>query len=208
MQTFPETSGPCPPDAVFRAMFEARKRVFVDLLKWDVPVLAHTYELDQFDTPDADYLILTDDENGHRASARLLRTDRPHSLGDLFSCLCDGPVPARSDLKEITRFCIEPTLSRPERREVRNQLVTALVDHALATGLSGYTAVAPPGWYRQIAEFGWQCRALGPEQNLAGECLVALEIAIDRTTPADLARNGIYRAGSHRCGGLSLEVAS
>ena len=38
-------------------MFEARKRVFVDLLKWDVPVLDDAYEIDQFDTPDASYLV-------------------------------------------------------------------------------------------------------------------------------------------------------
>lgn len=208
MQPFPEVSGSCPPDAVFRAMFEARKRVFVDLLKWDVPVLADTYELDQFDTPDADYLILTDRGNGHRASVRLLRTDRPHILGSLFPCLCDGPVPDRSHLREITRFCIEPTLSRPERREARNQLVTALVDHALATGLSGYTAVAGTGWYRQIAGFGWQCRALGPEQDVGGERLVALEIEIESTTPDDLARNGIYCAGTYRRADDRLEEVS
>ncbi len=208
MQTLPENSGSCPPDAVFRAMFEARKRVFVDLLKWDVPVLADTYEVDQFDTPDADYLILTDQGNGHRASARLLRTDRPHILGSLFARLCDGPVPERNDLREITRFCIEPTLSRPERRQVRNQLVAALVDHALATGLSGYTAVAGTGWYRQIAGFGWRCRALGPEQKVAGERLVAIEIEIASTTPADLARNGIYCSAAWKRADARLEAVS
>lgn len=208
MQTFPEVSGSCHSDAVFRAMFEARKRVFVDLLKWDVPVLVDTYELDQFDTPDADYLILTDKGDGHRASARLLRTDRPHILGSLFPCLCDGPVPDRSDLREITRFCIEPTLSRPERRLARNQLVTALVDHALATGLSGYTAVAGTDWYRQIAGFGWQCRALGPEQHVGGERLVALEIEIESTTPGHLARSGIYCAGAYERSDVQLEAVS
>ena len=40
-------------DASLRAMFAARKQVFVDLLKWDLPVLAGEYELDQFDDPDA-----------------------------------------------------------------------------------------------------------------------------------------------------------
>lgn len=32
------------PDGVLRAMFAARKSVFVDLLKWDVPVLGGQYE--------------------------------------------------------------------------------------------------------------------------------------------------------------------
>lgn len=38
-----------------RAMFQARKRVFIDLLGWHVPVLVGQYEVDQFDTPDAAY---------------------------------------------------------------------------------------------------------------------------------------------------------
>src|SRR3546814_10692398 len=41
-------TGPTP-DGVLRAMFAARKSVFVDLLKWDVPVLEGRYEIDQFD---------------------------------------------------------------------------------------------------------------------------------------------------------------
>ena len=41
-----------------REMFEARKRVFVDLLKWDVPVLEGRFEIDQFDDEHAAYLIV------------------------------------------------------------------------------------------------------------------------------------------------------
>jgi len=208
MQPFPQVARPDPSDAVLRAMFEARKRVFIDLLKWDVPVLAGAYELDQFDNPDAEYLILADSEERHRGSVRLLRTDRPHILGDLFASLCDEPVPSDPALREITRFCIEPTLSRQERRDVRNELVTALVDHALANGIAGYTAVAGTGWYRQVTEFGWRCRALGPELNLGSERLVALQIDIDVATPAALARNDIYQQGAVQSRGAQMAQAS
>lgn len=208
MQQFPDPVRSSPSDAVFRAMFEARKRIFVDLLKWDVPVLANAYELDQFDNRDADYLILADREDGHRASARLLRTDRPHILGGLYPFLCDGPVPSDSAVREITRFCVEPSLTRPERRTVRNQLVTALVDHAIITGLAGYTAVAGASWFRQIVSFGWRCRALGPESTIGGERLVALTIEIDGDTPALLAANGIYCRSSYQHTGARLEMVS
>lgn len=186
----PGNSGHSAP--VLRTMFEARKQVFVDLLKWDVPVLEDRYEIDQFDTPDADYLILTDDKARHRASARLLQTDRAHILGGLFPSLCDGPVPSGSGIREITRFCIEPTLERAERRQTRNQLVTALVQHALANGIDAYTAVAIRAWFRQIADFGWKCRALGPFHKIGCETLVALHIEIDANTAGDLDANGIY----------------
>ncbi len=59
-----------------RAMFAARKRVFVDLLKWDIPVLEGRFEVDQFDDGHARYIVLTDDSHNHLASARLLPTTR------------------------------------------------------------------------------------------------------------------------------------
>jgi N-acyl-L-homoserine lactone synthetase len=184
-------------DAAVRNMFEARKRVFVDLLKWDVPVLNDRYEIDQFDTPHANYVILTGDDVSHRASARLLRTDRAHILGELFPALCESAVPTGINTREITRFCIEPTLSRADRRIARNQLVTALVQHALAEGVTDYTAVANLAWYRQIADFGWKCQALGPPRYIDGECLLALHIQIDADTPDDLKETGIFTASDY-----------
>ena len=102
-------------DQALRLMFEARKRVFVDILKWDVPVLQDRYEIDQFDTTDADYLILTDETEAHIASARLLRTDRAHILGELFTFLCEEALPSGATTREITRFlhrsCAVPEIS-------------------------------------------------------------------------------------------------
>lgn len=183
-------------DPQLRVMFEARKRVFVDLLKWDIPVLADRFEVDQFDTPEADYLVLVDDLGRHRASARLLRTDRPHILADLFAHLCDGPIPSGPTTREITRFCLEPRLARSERRHARDELVTALAEHAIRHGITDYTGVASEAWFSQIADFGWDCRALGPLRDASGANLVALHIAIDAGTPDKLAAAGIYRPPS------------
>ena len=65
------TPGTEPGAALLRAMFAARKAVFIDLLGWDLPVLAGQYEMDQFDDEHARYLILSDNDD-HLASARLL----------------------------------------------------------------------------------------------------------------------------------------
>jgi len=173
-------------------MFEARKRVFVDLLKWDVPVLDGRFEVDQFDTPDAVYLVLADERANHRASARLLRTDRSHILGQLFPSLCEGIIPSGLQTREITRFCIDPALCRTERRRTRNELVSALVDHALRWNITDYTAVANMPWFRQIARFGWKCRALGPPRSIGTEMLIALHIEIDDQTISQLQDSGIY----------------
>src|SRR5258705_9175705 len=76
-----------------RAMFEARKQVFVDLLKWEVPVLDGRYEVDQFDDEHAVYLIVADAAGEHFGSARLLPTTPPHILNPLFPHLFACPPP-------------------------------------------------------------------------------------------------------------------
>lgn len=177
---------------LLRAMYAARKSVFVDRLGWDVPVIADKYEIDQFDAATATYLVLLGEGDQHRASARLLRTDAPHILSDLFPALCTGPVPVGAEILEITRFCIDPSLARSEQRIARNQLVTALVEYALSARIATYTAVATTSWFRQISRFGWNCTALGPSRRLLGEDLVAMRIDIDQDTPSALSPKGIY----------------
>lgn len=178
---------------VLRGMFEARKRVFVDLLKWDVPVIADRYELDQFDDAHATYLILTDAERRHLASARLLDTRRPALLDSMFGALCDRPPPRGAHVREITRFCLSRGVSASARRIARDRLVSALVFHALDTGLSCYTGVAETGWYKQILGFGWDCRPLGALRRVHGHMLGAFVIAIDGDTPRKLQRTGVLR---------------
>ncbi len=179
-------------DAAMRGMFEARKRVFVDLLGWDLPVLAGRYEVDQFDDAHARYLIVTDRDHRHLASARLLPTTRPHILGDLFAELCEDVPPQGPNIYEITRFCLERSASAQRRRDARNQLVSALADYALANGITAYTGVAEIGWLQQILAFGWRCRPLGMPKQIDGMVLGALRIEITPETPALLAAAGIY----------------
>ena len=178
-------------DGVLRAMFAARKSVFVDLLQWDVPVIDGTYEIDRFDDPHATYLVLADREGRHLASARLLPTTRPHILDSFYTELCEDGPPSGSDVYEITRFCLDRGLTARERRAVRDTLVTALVEHALAHGITAYTAIAEMPWFQQILAFGWRCRPLGLPQVIETATLVALRIEIDGDTPTQLAAAGI-----------------
>jgi N-acyl-L-homoserine lactone synthetase len=176
-----------------RAMFEARKRVFVDLLKWDVPVVDGRYEVDQFDDEEATYLIVADADGGHAGSARLLKTVRPHILDTLFEDLCGAPPPRGPGVLEITRFCLGRGGSAAERMETRNILVSGLVHYALENGIETFTGVAEIGWLQQILAFGWRCRPLGLPRMRDGKMLGALAIGISDETPSLLAANGIYR---------------
>ena len=182
---------PCGQPAL-RAMFRARKQVFVDTLKWDVPVVEGQYELDQFDDEHATYILVTSDDRRHLASARLLPTNRPHILGSLFPHLCSSTPPAGPDVYEITRFCLDPNQHARDRRTARNALVSALVAFALEHGIAIYTGVAEVGWLQQILAFGWDCDPLGPPQRLDCGMLGALAIRISPNTPLLLEQTGIW----------------
>ena len=182
-----------PGNAALRAMFAARKQVFIDKLQWDLPALDGRFELDQFDTPDARYLILLDpDDLRHRASARLLPTTAPHLLGDIYSHLCADGAPSGEGVWEISRFCLDPAQTPAECRDARNQLVTALADYALHHGIGEYVGVAEAGWYHTISKFGWTCRTLGPVHRDGACRILALSIAIDQDTLPGLQRTGTY----------------
>ena len=169
---------------ILRAMFEARKRVFVELLKWDVPVIDGRFELDQFDDPHCSYLIVTNAAGDHLGSARLLPTIRPHILDTLFPDLVAGAVPAGPRILEITRFCLSRNQNASERLETRNRLVSALVAY--------YTGVAELSWLQQILAFGWHCRPLGLPRQYDGALLGALRIDISKETPALLHQGRIW----------------
>jgi N-acyl-L-homoserine lactone synthetase len=191
---------------ILRQMFEARKQVFVDLLKWNVPILEGRFEVDQFDDEQAIYIIVADPAGEHLGSTRLLRTTRPHILGTLFPELCSGPVPAGEDVFEITRFCLGRNQGAARRRHTRNRLVSALVRFALANGIKTYTGVAEMAWLQQILAFGWDCRPLGAPRHLGSALTGALAISITPETPSLLERSGIW-AGEKSAGAALAEAA-
>jgi acyl-homoserine lactone synthase len=181
-------------DVLLRAMFSERKRVFVDLLRWDVPVLEGQFEIDQFDGPTTIYLIIAGRDGEHRGSMRLLPSTGPHVLGSIFASLCFAAPPCASDIWEISRFCLSRRLRAPERRLVRNQLVTAAARFALDNAIAGYSCVADRGWITQIGAFGWHCEPLGMLQRLDCGLVGAMKITIGADTPALMRAAGTWAA--------------
>jgi acyl-homoserine lactone synthase len=171
--------------ALLAAMHRDRKRVFVDFLKWNVPVLDGCYEIDQFDTDTAIYLIVADPHSErHLGSVRLLPSLEPHILGDIFPQLCVRGVPRGAGIFEMTRLCVSPDVAdRGEQRRIRSELGLAVVEFALLYGISRLTGTAHMAWLSQLLAVGWDVDMLGPTQTIAGEEIGAIAINI---TPATL----------------------
>jgi N-acyl-L-homoserine lactone synthetase len=178
------------------AMFEERKLVFIDLLKWKLELTDGRYEMDQFDDEHAIYLVASHADGSHLGSMRLLPTDRPHILGSLFAFLSDEPPPAGPGILEVTRLCLSPRLNAAERRRIRNELISTMVDFALSHGVIALTGVAQIAWLSQIQEMGWRCAVLGSPRCIGGKMTGAFRIDLDAQTPQALADSGIYVPGT------------
>jgi acyl-homoserine lactone synthase len=181
---------------LLQSMFADRKRLFVDLLGWDVPVIDGQYEMDQFDNADTIYLVVDDDDGGHAASIRLSPTNRPHMLDTLFVHLCPLGVPAGDTIWESSRLCLPQRHGAGRRRSLRDMLFTSMVEIAIERGIEGYTGVIPDPFRKEVLAMGWRAEPLGPAVRIPGGPIGAFLIHVDPDTPARLRWTGVYSDAS------------
>jgi N-acyl-L-homoserine lactone synthetase len=156
-------------------MFEDRRRVFVDRLGWDVPVVDGRFEMDQYDHEQAVYMVIHDASGEqHLASQRLIPTDRPHLLKDHFSHLCASQIPSGPDYIEATRGLVSPSVTDPaERMHLVLLLSLAGVEYALAQGIKGILGVTYFGLHKLVVGLGWNVLPLGLPTGTGRKDLIA-----------------------------------
>lgn len=177
---------------LLESMFVDRKRLFIDLFGWDVPVVEGRFEIDQFDTAETVYIIVADAEGAHEASIRLMPTTRPHMLGTIFPQLCPGGVPIGPDTWESTRLCLPQRHGADRRRELRNILISAMVDFALARGIERLTGVLPDAFRKEVLAMGWAAEPLGPAVRIDSGLVGAFVAHVHADTPDRLRWSGTY----------------
>jgi N-acyl-L-homoserine lactone synthetase len=162
-------------------MFQQRRRVFVEGLGWPLP-LAGAMELDQYDADDVMYLLVKEDPGARlRASVRLLRTDRPHPLLDLFRGLCDAGVPQGPGVWEISRFCTNPELSsRRDRLALLWEIICASLETALLFDIERLTFVANRALRPLALHCGWEAAVLGATQPDRHDEVTAIAAEVTR----------------------------
>jgi acyl-homoserine lactone synthase len=180
------------------SMFADRKQQFVDFFRWDVPVVDGRYEVDQFDTSNAIYIIAIDGSGAHEASMRMLPTTQPHLLGTVFPHLCAAGVPVGARVWESSRLCLPSRHGAVRRLELRNALISAMVDFALELAIERITGVIPDGFRKQVLAMGWKAEPLGPPVRIKGGPIGAFAIDIGSDTPERLGWTGVYSCPGDR----------
>ncbi|MBV8800941.1 MAG: autoinducer synthase [Alphaproteobacteria bacterium] len=163
-------------------MYRDRKRVFVDRLKWNVPVVDGIHERDQFDGDDAVYIVVADGLTGqHQGSLRLIPSTAPHMLRDVFSVLCPDGVPAGPHIWEMTRICLSPSLPREAARKSLGLVWLGAVEFGLDRGIEIMTGLTHAPMFSNILAAGIDIEPLGPVTEFDGVQYAALQTRIDET---------------------------
>lgn len=91
--------------------YRLRKQVFHDLLRWDV-VVKDGQETDDYDALNPIYLVWCNDDFQHLyGGVRLMPTDGPTLLRDVFTETCPPHrIPCSGSVFEATRMCVDQEL--------------------------------------------------------------------------------------------------
>lgn len=178
-----------------------RKQVFVDQLGWDIPH-NDTVEMDQYDTPLAQYaLVLKDGKvvGGARAMATTANWgSHTYMLRDAYS----GKLPhipahvmgveiASAAVWECTRLVISDDLtSQAERAECLELIVDGLVETARAAGATQMICLSSLALMRALRLLGYDVERLG-ETYRNGEDGRAYAVLV---MPADYSRSRKLRS--------------
>ena len=156
-------------------MYQLRKKVFIDTLGWELDP-QNGMEIDQFDTEDAHYIIDLLPTGEVSACVRLLPTQKPYLLKDVFPFLVeDGEVACSEHIWEATRFCADPESTTKEMTSI---LLAAMHELAFHLNISHYVSVIDIRVERIIKLSGWLPKRLGSVHTNASGKIVSNELTV------------------------------
>lgn len=165
---------------ILEQMFRLRHQIYVERRGWNALARPDKREIDEFDTEAASYLLWLDDERQVHGGVRLLPTEGPHLLADVFPHLVQfGPIPRGPDVFEMTRwFAVPCRKARMSARAISSEVGCAMIEYLLQLGASTMTTVCDTFFLPWMIQAGWDPMPLGlPTRYDEGTC-IAVQIAI------------------------------
>lgn len=180
-------------------MFRLRYDTFRVRLGWDVKTTPDGLEVDEYDDLEqARYILARADDGGVDACWRLLPTQGPNMLRDVFPELLHGQeAPCAADCWELSRFAIA-TGRLPSAEDAGNaqvgfgplsvQVMAEATRFAEAHGIARYVTVTTAAIERMLRKQGLNVHRLGPPIRIGQVLTVACFIEIDSITLGALGR--------------------
>lgn len=186
---------------VMQQMYEFRNEVFVRRLGWSLPV-ADGRERDKYDTPEARYLVISNDSQEITGCARLIPTTGEYMLPELFSeLLGGGDAPRDPAIWELSRFATDVRRTKAGRilslSEPTLDLLGSVFELARGNQVERLILVTSIGIERLILRAELDAHRIGPPARVDGNLCVALFIEVPpRTSVEDRERTAFPGGGS------------
>ncbi|MHA7968805.1 acyl-homoserine-lactone synthase [Rhizobium sp. CAU 1783] len=160
------------------AMHRLRKRVFHDLLRWDVNVV-DDWEIDHYDDANPIYVLSYSDSGALRGTLRLLPTLGPNMLDDTFPILLDDqPAVRQHGIWESSRFCIDPDISQDRASNqvtiTAAELMCGVGELGLASRLDRIVTVTDVFLERMFRRMGCPGERIGAPHKIGSVHAVAI----------------------------------
>ncbi len=150
-----------------------RHKHFVERLGWEAIRKPSGLEIDDFDTEHAIHLVLTSGSSVVGYS-RLLPTDKPHLLSDVYPEVADGnEYPKGPTIYEWTRCIAEPDVS-VEGVLAANVLLTGVLEYCLVTGIDALIVETHPKLVNLLVGTGWDVVPFAKPSTLSGGLVVPI----------------------------------
>jgi acyl homoserine lactone synthase len=177
---------------VISQMHDFRHDVFVKRLGWSLPML-HGLEKDQYDTPEAKYVLQHNDDGRMTACARLLATTSAYMLPELFpQLLGEEQAPRDPAIWELSRFATSVRQTREGRILALSQptldFLGLIVEFARSRAIEQLVLVTSVGIERLLLRAGVAVHRLAPPALIDGGLHVALFIEVNAPMPSSPSR--------------------
>lgn len=154
-------------------MFRSRHEVFVEDRGWNLKSF-NRREIDEFDNDDSIYLL--DSESGLvNSSVRLVSTEFPTIINEIFPELCTEGAPRNNQIWEssrghIGRHCKDPM--------AWIRVMLAELEFSLLWGIEEVVFVIDTFLLPKWVAAGWNLQPLGPPTDIDDESYIACSIKI------------------------------
>jgi N-acyl-L-homoserine lactone synthetase len=176
-------------------MHEFRHEVFIKRLGWTLPS-TNGHERDQYDTPDAKYLVVSNSAGDVTACARLLPTTNSYMLPDLFpQLLGNNQTPRGAAIWELSRFAATVRQTHEGRvlslSEPTLNLLNSVFDFARKQKVTRLILVTSIGIERLMLRAGVAVHRIAPPANVDGHMCVALYVEVAAAEPAEASSESV-----------------
>lgn len=158
------------------ALYRFRHWYFVDRLGWEDIRQENGREVDQYDNENAIHLARFD--HGRPVSyTRLIPTDRPHLLSEVYPHLMDGRTyDTGPDIWEWTRFSVDPEYGNLSRfNEATQTMFHAVAEYAVFAGIKHLIVETHPLYMSWLMEMGWDVKPISDIKRIEGTKVVVFE---------------------------------